>query len=1580
MLLTDVEYTAKLLHWVNVAVVFANESVSIETLADHIRDAETEWDLRTRDDNTLITSMPLHVRDLIRLNFTILSILEQASFLQWLLNRYEATPFLTELKVNGAHNCEVFIYWRRVTQDVSDTLCSNDKRTAKSLEELKCLNLVQCNDVCSAKNDHTTTIFVVAMGIKMSGLPRGGLMDIEPPSGVDGVINYEMLHGEILSLVVHGVLIRQTRVNELCALCHAMLVPLQLAHYTSRSLRSTAGHGTLKINQIVGVRLRRMTGRIRSWKIAGFLVSGLRISLPQCFCDYVGKSITSGDIAQNVCEAHVKVELPTRPFAVLREEFPQVRIVGNSGDVRVKKRSGKLRSERLLQGSDKKSNREVHPVYGKVWGPYPQPYSFASGVCVRERAIESQPKVTSATDEGNSLTLSWQSGDESGEAHYLLLKLYDVLEWTQHDLVNYTILTPGHFLRFCNFSAGDPIPILFRDKISMTMPGCHVSRATMQWYADNLVCRLDWPAQSPDLSPIEHLWGGLDRWVRAHQARPKSIAQLMEWLQDESPWMSCKLSEVSVERHRNARAWETEDPRGNSPTSGISFDIIPACENLGGGGGATPPGIEPGSPRCEASKDFVSNGNCTTSNSSWHGTWFSVHIAVRAEVFSCEDHDRYQGRVCNIPQEIFVQYRPVSTSFSNMAELNNVKPYKGVCAKTTGDVKCSCTYADETLVTIYNNQLAHREKSNEAKLDTFTIINTPDNYATRLCVNTCAQAQLIGRTKPRCLIEAGLSHPNKGDSQRQGGLAILLQQAQLDNGKRWHGDIRRSSTNVIEAAHVAVVMTVVIDWNLPGGSCSGALLFQTSLSIAKRIRCELSTTPYKSLCMFRDWEIRVFIGTSSARLSADTSECRDRIQDSSAILVGVTGVVSSHVGRLPPPPASQSYSSTLILFWVEKLFTHLSTNPRHAELYDVARKREGLSLPMRYVTGVRCVDGVEDLAFSSCSEEVFCSFGNPVVGPITGTCHIKCRCSKYQNTYITCITLPCALSTCNTSRGTSSAARGTLRRLSVEWVATVPHTGVTAVAGEYLHFTVAYVQALAACRATAVRPTATQLVVHTGEVRSLRSTSGNIKSHQRTAKYLQKNFSSQDTDVKSLPNLFTHLLIHSFKIIKQSAVRWCTLCNENVRFEESLCLVFNKLCFIPVLPFIIWKSKCLQWPLAASCESHAFITMYMGSVAGKCSKPYLFWMCMRGVCVYRVWKSSVPYRESNLVHRDGMSAVWSMHKSKVLDLERMRSCSEKRKCEGIGHNLQEGTITELNWSDFGKPKLGWTYPESNPFPREYETGGSSRCQTRETMSGRQPVSDPYKKDNERGGWNRRGENAEGHSLRQLLTARPQPPYLGTPAHNNAVVPPTFTSTYCCPMTFGMPVVIKYAPINKISEYNNLHDKTYSNIILCSLFIFAEINSSILPHAECRVIHELQLSSENGAAAEWKGGGNGRSPRRPADQRRRPARFPVAKARWPDRGLNPVRLVPSVDEITAEVTQECKAVISQESKFPCPGSIVHLSVHSFTDEVKCVSVRMKIKNCRTTDAMCHAAPCSTYLDEEAGQSLELSPVSNGPPRN
>ena len=40
---------------------------------------------------------------------------------------------------------------------------------------------------------------------------------------------------------------------------------------------------------------------------------------------------------------------------------------------------------------------------------------------------------------------------------------------------------------------------------------------------------MEWPAQSPDLNPIELVWDELDRWVKAKQ--PTSGARLWELLQ-----------------------------------------------------------------------------------------------------------------------------------------------------------------------------------------------------------------------------------------------------------------------------------------------------------------------------------------------------------------------------------------------------------------------------------------------------------------------------------------------------------------------------------------------------------------------------------------------------------------------------------------------------------------------------------------------------------------------------------------------------------------------------------------------------------------------------------------------------------------------------------------------------------------------------------------------------------------------------------------------------------------------------------------------------------------------------------------
>ncbi|KAJ8866683.1 hypothetical protein PR048_032544 [Dryococelus australis] len=81
-----------------------------------------------------------------------------ASFLHWLLPRCEVTPFLSELYVIGAHDCQVVIYWRRVTRGVSYRVLSNDNRIAKAsvylVLEVRCSVFeIHCTDL---RKEHTS--------------------------------------------------------------------------------------------------------------------------------------------------------------------------------------------------------------------------------------------------------------------------------------------------------------------------------------------------------------------------------------------------------------------------------------------------------------------------------------------------------------------------------------------------------------------------------------------------------------------------------------------------------------------------------------------------------------------------------------------------------------------------------------------------------------------------------------------------------------------------------------------------------------------------------------------------------------------------------------------------------------------------------------------------------------------------------------------------------------------------------------------------------------------------------------------------------------------------------------------------------------------------------------------------------------------------------------------------------------------------------------------------------------------------------------------------------------------------------
>ena len=52
------------------------------------------------------------------------------------------------------------------------------------------------------------------------------------------------------------------------------------------------------------------------------------------------------------------------------------------------------------------------------------------------------------------------------------------------------------------------------------------ARSIKTWMSQFGVEELDWPAQSPDLNPIEHLWDELKWRLRARPSRPTSVSDL----------------------------------------------------------------------------------------------------------------------------------------------------------------------------------------------------------------------------------------------------------------------------------------------------------------------------------------------------------------------------------------------------------------------------------------------------------------------------------------------------------------------------------------------------------------------------------------------------------------------------------------------------------------------------------------------------------------------------------------------------------------------------------------------------------------------------------------------------------------------------------------------------------------------------------------------------------------------------------------------------------------------------------------------------------------------------------------------
>jgi hypothetical protein len=61
----------------------------------------------------------------------------------------------------------------------------------------------------------------------------------------------------------------------------------------------------------------------------------------------------------------------------------------------------------------------------------------------------------------------------------------------------------------------------------------HTFKKAKKWFKDNDIQVISWPAQSPDLNPIEHLWEHLKHQLCQYETLPKGVHELWDRVSEE---------------------------------------------------------------------------------------------------------------------------------------------------------------------------------------------------------------------------------------------------------------------------------------------------------------------------------------------------------------------------------------------------------------------------------------------------------------------------------------------------------------------------------------------------------------------------------------------------------------------------------------------------------------------------------------------------------------------------------------------------------------------------------------------------------------------------------------------------------------------------------------------------------------------------------------------------------------------------------------------------------------------------------------------------------------------------------------
>src|SRR5258707_12066381 len=75
----------------------------------------------------------------------------------------------------------------------------------------------------------------------------------------------------------------------------------------------------------------------------------------------------------------------------------------------------------------------------------------------------------------------------------------------------------------------------------------HTSRKAQTWFKDHGFDVMKWPAQSPDLNPIKHLWHHIKRKLGEYEETPSGIHELWECVETEWEKIEPKVCQNLIE-------------------------------------------------------------------------------------------------------------------------------------------------------------------------------------------------------------------------------------------------------------------------------------------------------------------------------------------------------------------------------------------------------------------------------------------------------------------------------------------------------------------------------------------------------------------------------------------------------------------------------------------------------------------------------------------------------------------------------------------------------------------------------------------------------------------------------------------------------------------------------------------------------------------------------------------------------------------------------------------------------------------------------------------------------------------------